>query len=138
MVSRSTGVTTTTSLDGSFRFSSIGVGSYAVHRCAGGGLWPWAAQTARWMWRAAAQRGRTSACRRRASSGLVFDDRNGNGVQDNGETGIGGATVARSGGDHYRHRAGRHLPSPMLCPASMPCRLPCLTVTWPSARQAAR
>ena len=59
---------------------------------------------------AAARCSRTSFSRRGVIQGVVFDDFNGNGVQDADEAGVGGAVVSQSGGVTATTSARRQLP----------------------------
>src|SRR5690606_31784059 len=99
VVSRSAGVTTTTSLDGSFRFSNVSVGSYTLSIDVPAGYVA-VARTSRTVSVASggAAQANFSMQAQGVIQGLVFDDRNGNGVQDSGESGINGVAITRGDG----------------------------------------
>ena len=89
-------------------------------------------------------------CRRRACQvnfalqaqgviqGVVFDDRSGNGRQDNGEPGVGGVTVTRSGGQQVMTAWRRQLSFNAVAVGSHAVTSPCRRVISPSAAPAAR
>jgi hypothetical protein len=110
-VNRSGGAGTATSLDGSYRFSNVSVGSYTLAIAVPAGYVA-VGRTSRTVSVASggAAQANFSVQAQGVIQGLVFDDRNGNGVQDSGETGINGAAITRGGWAIYGHQHGRHLP----------------------------
>ncbi|MCW5845457.1 MAG: carboxypeptidase regulatory-like domain-containing protein, partial [Caldilinea sp.] len=98
-IGRSDGPSVATASDGSYRFSNVTVGSYTLAIDVPAGYVA-VGRTSRTVSVAAggAAQANFALQAQGVIQGLVFDDRNGNGVQDNGETGVGGVTVARGDG----------------------------------------
>jgi hypothetical protein len=99
VVSQSSGVTATTSSDGSYRFSNINPGSYTLGIAVPSGFVA-TGQTIRTVnvGSGGAAQANFALQAQGVIQGVVFDDRNGNGRQDSGEPGVGGVTISRGAG----------------------------------------
>ncbi len=125
--SAGTPVTTTTGLNGSYLFTGIVAGAYTVVETDPSGF---VSTTANRVAVSVPPGGSATASfgdqQRGTVSGVVFNDRNGNGVQDAGEAGIGGVTVTltdANGNAVWR----RQPPTPAVAissPACHPVRIP--------------
>ncbi|MCB0023495.1 MAG: hypothetical protein KDD91_10725, partial [Caldilinea sp.] len=98
VVSQSTGVTATTSLDGSYRFSNVSPGSYTLSIAAPAGYVPSGQTTSTVNVAIGGSVQANFALQVQGVLGVVFDDLNGNSQQDSGEQGIGGVSITLEDG----------------------------------------
>ena len=98
-LSHSGGQQTTSGGDGSYRFSAVSVGSHAVTVTVPAGYLGYG-RTSRTVNVASGSAAQANFILQAQGviQGVIFDDRNGNGVQDSGEPGVGGVTVTRGDG----------------------------------------
>jgi hypothetical protein len=98
VVSQSSGVTTTTSLDGGYRFSNVAPGSYTLGIAVPAGYVPAGPSTSTVNVAIGGSVQANFAVQVQGVLGVVFDDLNGNNRQDGGEPGLGGVSIALEGG----------------------------------------
>src|SRR5690606_5205012 len=93
VVSQSTGVTATTSLDGSYRFSNVAPGSYNLNVAVPAGYVASGQTNSTVNVAIGGSVQANFALQVQGVLGVVFDDLNGNNKQDGGEPGLGGVSI---------------------------------------------
>lgn len=98
-IGRTPGSTTTTDADGAYRFTNVNPGGYTIKMTVPSGYVAGGANEYQVnIVSGGAVQANFTLLAQGVIQGVVFDDRNGNGTQETTEPGIGGVTIARSGG----------------------------------------